>query len=194
MIDGMRLRAHGIAASALVGAIDAHRGSVSGASVLRTTGAFARAEEVSSLALATPSGVPVRVSDVATIAEVGTKPDCIAARDGKESVLAQVSLFPAADVAKTAAAVGARLRELDGRLSAGIELLEMEARAPWVHARLTGAIEESEAIVAAEVQAVDGSRLSLLQLAREDSSSSPTPRPASGTSPARRSSMRSPLR
>jgi Cu/Ag efflux pump CusA len=137
-LDRARSRALGIGPGDVANALSA------------AAAAFTRFEDVAAVVVATRNGAPVRVSDVARVALGVTSPSCIARREGKdELVLAEVVLRRGEDTKTVAAAVAARLHELTGRWPVRLEPLEMEARARWIHARVSGPDDALAGLVAA---------------------------------------------
>ena len=163
LLDAARLRALGVGpgdvASALSAAAASGVGANAGGSAfaVRVAGAFSRVEDVGAVLVATRNGAPVRVADLAVVRFGAASPDCIARREGREElVLAEVMLRRDADTTAVAAAVSARLRELTGRWPARVEPLEMEARARWLHARVSLTEESALAGIVAAAHASPG--------------------------------------
>ncbi len=135
VIDPARLRAFGIAPTAVVDAI-------AGAPRLRM-------DDLAVLVVASKNGAPVKVADVAAVTVGSASPDCGAFRDGKELIVGEVVLRPGADAAAIAAIV-ARLQALSARWpGARLEPLETDARAHWIHARVASPGDATDALVAA---------------------------------------------
>jgi Cu/Ag efflux pump CusA len=151
-LDPARLRAAGIVGDGVVAAF--HR---VGLAFPPGLGGFTRLEDIGPTVVAAHNGVPVRVADVGTVAIDAALPECIARRADREIVVGEVMLLPGVNMAEVTPKVTARLREVEGL--ARVELLEMEARAPFVHARVglaSGSVKDQRgALVAAAASSPD---------------------------------------
>lgn len=129
--DPQRLAALAIPLSDLTSAIESGsaRGVSSGTMLIRS--AFGSLGDLQPLTIAERNGVPVRLSDVATIQITAATPECLAARDDQPAVvLGEVRLLNDAEAAKVQDAVRARIAQLSIALPAGVTIRGFGAQKP----------------------------------------------------------------
>ncbi len=123
--DPARLVAYGLAFGDVVAALERNNASLGAgwveqageAYVVRATGRIERPlEELGGIVVAAPRGVPVRVRDVAEVALGGEARTGTAGVDGREAVVGTAMMLLGANSRTVAAAVVARLREVDRTL------------------------------------------------------------------------------
>lgn len=128
MPDPARLMAYGIGLGAIVDAIHANNGN--GAAnyierngegyVVRTQGRVERLAEIGDIPVATRDGTPIRVKDLAQVADGHRLRTGSASVDGSEAVLGTVLMRVGGNSRTVAAAADARIRQVNALLPPGI--------------------------------------------------------------------------
>jgi cobalt-zinc-cadmium resistance protein CzcA len=128
--DPALLAAHGLSFTDLIEALEANNASTGAgtvehrgeAYVVRAQGRVAGPEELAAIPVASPGGVPVRVSDVATVGPGRELRTGSASENGEEVVVGTAMMLVGANSRTVAAAVVRRLEEIGPSLPRGVRV------------------------------------------------------------------------